>query len=157
MKTSINNLFHFVEIGSCASVNILLPGQAHITWYLLMCMTGGGHLGYQFSESRFRAVLGVVLMHKGRLIFLRQDGHSASRELIIGQHTAQGLHHGCRGAQTAKSSPYCAYSPHLRSLCCAVHSGPPVQLFLYKKLQNSILQREKNRDKQWAGEEDKKH
>lgn len=88
---------------------------------------------------------------KGAEIFLRPDRRSVSRELIIGQHTAHSLHRGCRGAQAAKSSPYCAYSPHLRSLCCAVHSGPPVQLFLYKKLQNSILQRE-NRDKKWAGE-----
>lgn len=103
-----------------------------------------GHLGYQFSELRFRATLGVALVHKGGgLIFFRQDRYSADRELIIGQHAAQSLHHWCRGAQAAKSSPYCAYSPHLRSLCCAVHSGPPVQLFLYKKLQNSILQRER--------------
>lgn len=87
----------------------------------------------------------------GAEIFFRPDRRSVSRELIIGRHTARSLHQGCREAQAAKSSPYCAYSPHLKSLCCAVHSGPPVQLFLYKKLQNSILQREKNRDKQWGG------
>lgn len=68
-----------------------------------------------------------------------------------------------KGAQAAKSSPYCAYSPHLKSLCCAVHSGPPVQLFLYKKLQNSILQREREGEREKQGQtmgrggEDKKH
>ena len=91
----------------------------------------------------------------GAEIFFRPDRRSVSRELIIGRRTARSLHQGCREAQAAKSSPYCAYSPHLKSLCCAVHSGPPVQLFLYKKLQNSILQRERererNRDKQWGG------
>lgn len=79
--------------------------------------------------------------------FLRLDRRSVNRELIIGQRTAHSLHRGCSGAQAAKSSPCCAYSPHLRSLCCAVHSGPPVQLFLYKKLQNSILQSEKKKKK----------
>lgn len=82
------------------------------------------------------------------------DSGSVNLELIISQHTAHSLHRGCRGTQVAKSNPCCAYSPHLRSLCCAVHSGPPVQLFLYKKLQNSILQSE-NRDKQWEGVGDK--
>lgn len=87
----------------------------------------------------------------GDQIFFRANLRSVSRELIISQQKAHRLQPGCRRAQAAKCRPYCAYSPHLKSLCCAVHSGPPVQLFLYKKLQNSILQREKNRDKQWAG------
>lgn len=86
-------------------------------------------------------------------IFLRPDRPSVSQELIIDLHTAHSLHQGCRGAKAAKSSPYCAYSPHLRSLCCAVHSGPPVQLFLCKKLQNSILQREKNTQTMGEGKE----
>lgn len=98
----------------------------------------------KFSVLRFRTVLVWCIV--GAEIFLRPDRRSVSRELIISQHTARSQHQGCRGAQATKSSPYCAYSPHLRSLCCAVHSGPPVQLFSYKKLQNSILQREKNRD-----------
>lgn len=105
-----------------------------------MCVCVLGQLINSCVEAE--GLLGVVFMQSGggAEIFLRR---SVSSELIIGQHRAHSLHQGCRGAQAAKSSPYCAYSPHLRSLCCAVHSGPPVQLFLYKKLQNSILQRGK--------------
>lgn len=139
-------------------MNNLQPGQVHATGCLRVCVRmegGGGHLGYQFTELRFTAVLCVVLLHRGGLIFLR---HSASKELIIGQHTARSLPDRCRRAQAAKSSPYCAYSPHLRSLCCAMHSGPPVQLFLYKKLQNSILWRERGeKEGQTMGGCDKKH
>lgn len=116
----------------------VLPSQAQSTWDLHVCVKG--QLACQFSVWRCRAALSVVLVQR---YFSGQTRSSVSRELIIGRHTAHSLHRGCKGAQAAKSSPYCAYSPHLRSLCCAVHSGPPVQLFLYKKLQNSILRRER--------------
>lgn len=129
---------------TCCLVRLTLPDT---------CMCVLGQLVYQLNVLRFRAVLSAVLVHWGgggggqdisqaRQAFSEARGH---------YRLVHSLHQRCRGAQAAKSSPYCAYSPHLRSLCCAVHSGPPVQPFLYKKLQNSILQREKNRDKQWVG------
>lgn len=84
------------------------------------------------------------------------DSGSVNLELIIGQHTAHSLHRGCRGTQVAKSNPCCAYSPHLRSLCCAVHSGLQGQLSLCKTWQNSSLGREREREKGWErGDEHK--
>lgn len=81
----------------------------------------GGHLGYQSGELRLEMQWVVVL--GGEMEGERGKERETERE----------------------RDTVVQYSPHLRSLCCAVHSGPPVQLFLYKKLQNSILQREKER------------
>lgn len=120
----------------CSSVNDLLPVR-HTSPDTFFWVLG------QLSYHSERQGNGQCIV--GAKIVLRPDRHSLSRELIITR---------MYGAQAVISSPYCVHSPHLRSLCCVAHSEHPVQLFLYKKLQNSILQREKNRDKQWVGEGD---
>lgn len=61
MKTSINNLFHFVAIRFRASVNNLLPGQAHFTLYLRACVQEA----YQFSVLRFSGSPPWMSVHSG--------------------------------------------------------------------------------------------